>query len=497
MKSAGSLRILLLLVLPLFISGLAVAGDPIDIDLELNPGETAEVVCTVNIPCDANPPKADIYILADTTGSMQNILDAVADTADELVDTLIGTPGVDVRIGVGNYRDFPLQFSTFAFENNQSLTQDTVAIKSALSSWIAETGGDKSEGEFYAMTKILRDPSIGFRKGADVKRIIVWFGDAPAHDAICEDIHNDIEIPFDITEETLLADLQNSGEGGTTVIAISTRIGIPGALDADPTLFADDYVGICEIGGTPGQATRLTDATGGIHIVELPEPKEITPAILEAVDTVLRRVDVTAEVVGDILPSLVSIEPAMYEDVVVPTCPEQDLELEFTFTFEGQHCIENEHVFYGAIRTLIDEELHEGKSVRITQPLCEEAACFLVIGAKTASIALSEDPADMLLLKPKRPKSEWVLPVTMETIPSFEVPSDQKLVGKKMYMQVYMNNPVDFPGNPVQVSNGLEITIGSNSIPVPYGPENAINLWGLSPTPLGGTLELMFSIDGL
>jgi len=145
----------------------------------------------------------------------------------------------------------------------------------------------------------------------------------------------------------------------------------------------------------------------------------------------------------------------------------------------------------------IDEEQYENKSVRITQPLCEEAACYLVIGAKTAQVPLSNDPADVLLLKPKRPKNEWIIPVTMEDIPSFEIPDDPQLDGKKMYMQVYMNNPIDFPANPVQVSNGLMITIGSNSVPVPYGPENTIDLWALTPTPLGGTLELMFSIDGL
>ena len=468
--------------------------EPFDVVLDLDPGEIAELVCTVPIPCDTSPPKADIYIVADTTRSMNDILEAVAATADELVATLLGTPGVDVRIGVGNYRDFPEEISGFAFDHQLSLTDDASAIEAALSSWSWAEGGDKNEGQFYALTKIVRDPTIGFREGADVKRIIVWFGDAPSHDPICEAIHGDPSIPFDMTE-----DLLEAGATGTTVIAISTRAEFAGALDYDPTVpdFVANYDGICEIGGFEGQASRLTSATGGIHIEELPSPEEITPVILEAVDEVLRRVDVTCDVRGEIEDFVVDVEPEGYFDVQVPVCPDEDLVLEFVVTLEGRHCLENKSVFEGAIDTLVDEELFETKSVQIRQPLCEEAVCFLVIGAKMAEIPLSDDPRDVLLLKPKRPKNEWILPVTMESIPTFPIPQDPRFEGKHVYMQVYMNNPIDFPGDPVKVSNGLDITLGNQGLPVPYGPDNEMDLWAVTPAAFGGELVLQFSIDDL
>jgi len=484
----------LALALVLCCGTVALAGDPFDIDLVLNPGDVEEIECTVAL-CDTVTPKADIYLMADTTQSMHRILQAVQDTADELIDTLLATEGVDVRIGVGNYRDFPLD--EFAFQHQQAITDDADAVKAALFDWFADNGGDKVEGQFYALTKIARDPAIGFREGTDVKRIVVWFGDSPAHDPVCEEIHQDPEIPFDITEETVTEDLLNAGEGGTTVIAISTRIEIPGALDADPTQFVENYEGICEIGGEEGQATRITDATDGIHILELPEPEEITPAILEAVETVLRRVDVTLEVEGAIEPFVQSIEPAMFEDVVVPACIDGLVELTFVVTLEGGNCIENRSEFEGLIRTFVDEEPFEAKTVRITQPACEEAVCFLVIGAKRAEVPVSGDPRDVLLLKPKRPKTEWIIPVTMETVPSFRIPDDPRLDGKHVYMQIYMNNPIDFPGDPIQVSNGLDITIGSSELPASYGPENTIELRGTTTAPLGGELELEFTIEGL
>jgi hypothetical protein len=45
--------------------------------LELNPGDTFSETITVTIPANASVPKADVYFLADTTGSMTNILNAV------------------------------------------------------------------------------------------------------------------------------------------------------------------------------------------------------------------------------------------------------------------------------------------------------------------------------------------------------------------------------------------------------------------------------------
>ena len=161
---------LLALVVALLFSAVAFANEEAaDIELELNPQEKAVLECTINIPCDTSPPKADIYIVADTTQSMHEVLEAVADTVDELVDTLLGTQGVDVRMGVGNYRDFPEKSSEFAFDHQLSMTDNAQAIKDALQDWEAGffLGGDKAEGQFYAMTKILTDPTIGFRSGSD------------------------------------------------------------------------------------------------------------------------------------------------------------------------------------------------------------------------------------------------------------------------------------------------------------------------------------------
>ena len=74
--------------------------------LTLDTGETLDETITVTIPKNAGTPKADVYFLADTTGSMGGVLAAVQAGANNILTTLSGL-GLDLIFGVGNYKDFP------------------------------------------------------------------------------------------------------------------------------------------------------------------------------------------------------------------------------------------------------------------------------------------------------------------------------------------------------------------------------------------------------
>jgi hypothetical protein len=87
--------------------------------LVLEPGDSHHEVITVTIPAGAA--KADIYFLADTTGSMGSILDAVKTGASSMLNALQGL-GFDMAFGVGNYKDFPVPPNPYAFTHQQSLT---------------------------------------------------------------------------------------------------------------------------------------------------------------------------------------------------------------------------------------------------------------------------------------------------------------------------------------------------------------------------------------
>src|SRR5215469_18950576 len=66
--------------------------------LTLNPGQTLDETITVTIPKNAGPAKADVYFLADTTGSMGPILGAVQAGGNNVLAALAARP-IDMVFG--------------------------------------------------------------------------------------------------------------------------------------------------------------------------------------------------------------------------------------------------------------------------------------------------------------------------------------------------------------------------------------------------------------
>jgi len=308
-----TLALLLLLALLVCAPVLADTGDDITImpsvnDLELEEGETITETVTVVVPAGASSSKVDVYLLADTTGSMSEPIGAVQAGASAIVDGLItDLPDVDLAFGAGDYKDFP--WDAYAFRHQVSLTKATATVQAAIAAWAADGGNDGSEGQFFALDRLASDvdpagDTIGWREGAE--RIIVWFGDAPGHDPVCAAISG---LGFDITEGSVIAKL---GAEGIGVVAISTLSGYPSGLDDDPTWGADDYLGFCTLDGTTGQATRIAAATGGTHMSGV-DSNAIVDAIKNLVTaqvTTINRLSLRAT--GGTAPFVTSILPADY-----------------------------------------------------------------------------------------------------------------------------------------------------------------------------------------
>jgi hypothetical protein len=290
-------------------------------------GDTKQVLATVCLPGQVS--KADIYILADTTTSMTPVLDSVKANAVVLVDALVNSPGVDLKVGVGNYRDFP--FDAKPFDNQVSPTKDAGALVAAINTWQAGGGGDGSEAQLYALYQIATDPAIGFRP--DAKRIIVWFGDSPGHDPIC-DIFVGGGVPtFEITEQVATEALQTSGpNGGITVIAIGTLSSAavyPDSLNDDPLKSVYDYysppgIDWCTPAGLPGQADRMATATTGISTT-ISDPTQITFTILQTLANVLIAADLGFTVSPALQPFVQSISPESYDNLLLPHDPLQEI----------------------------------------------------------------------------------------------------------------------------------------------------------------------------
>ena len=305
----------LLLIATLSTAAFAGSITPAEVVEDLAPGESMTVKKTVTTP--EIPPKPDVYFLADTTASMGSVIATVKDSADAILDE-ISLQQPDAQFGVGNYKDFP--YDSYAYQNQLSMTPDATAASTAINAWSAEGGYDGPEGQFYALTQIATDPGIGWR--TDSTRIVVWFGDAPAHDPIPIAATG---LGYDITEATVIEALTAAG---IQVIAISTSTGYLDSLDDNPLLYGGDYTstyGIVE-GGTPGQATRITDATGGVHLTGV-NPDEIAEAILDGLSnlpiTVIPTIPApNADLVIAFDPAFVTVisgEDAVFEETITAT----------------------------------------------------------------------------------------------------------------------------------------------------------------------------------
>jgi hypothetical protein len=108
----------------------------------------------VHIPAGAVVPKADVYILADTTGSMGSVIGAVRTNAASLVSSLYATSGVDVQIGIGNYKDFPSDAYAFDHQLDPAGSTSAASVTAAINTWSASGGNDIAEGQFFALDRL-------------------------------------------------------------------------------------------------------------------------------------------------------------------------------------------------------------------------------------------------------------------------------------------------------------------------------------------------------
>jgi len=251
---------LLFAVVCLFaIAPMAVLADSISPDTfsaTLGVGESVTITKTVTV--DAGTPtssKVDVFFLADTTGSMGSALSAVKAGASSILSSLSGLG--DVAFGVGEYRDI---YDAFTYRTNTTLTTNTATAQSGINMWNAGGGGDGPEAQLYALEEVAE--TTPWREGS--KRIVVWFGDYYGHDPRAGS-----------TEASAIAALN-----AEDVVVQALNVGY-GALDAT------------------GQATRITDATGG-DLYNGVQASTIVDTIKKSVEDVFAKYSTVSLDLGDV-----------------------------------------------------------------------------------------------------------------------------------------------------------------------------------------------------
>lgn len=105
--------------------------------------------------------RGDIFFLVDTTGSMGMAISNVRSSLSSTIVPAVSDAIADVVMGVGDYRDFPIDPygspGDWAFQVRQTMTADVSAVQSALNALSAGGGGDGPE----AAVQGLHDAVVG------------------------------------------------------------------------------------------------------------------------------------------------------------------------------------------------------------------------------------------------------------------------------------------------------------------------------------------------
>jgi Tol biopolymer transport system component len=156
---------------------------PADVTVTAGVGAPSDPI-NATLHLTAAPPKADVILAVDTTGSMGSaIADAKAD-ANAIVSRIKGAiPGA--RFAVVDFKDYPLapfgDAGDYAYARKQALTSDASAVAAALNTMSAGGGNDGPEAYNRAIYESYSDAALG--RDTTAPGFLVLLGDNLPHDA--------------------------------------------------------------------------------------------------------------------------------------------------------------------------------------------------------------------------------------------------------------------------------------------------------------------------
>lgn len=312
---------------------------PTSVVANLNIGESMTVHKTVTVSAGSpTAAKADIFFLADSTGSMGDVIAGVQTAALNILSTTAGYG--DIAWGVGTYRDVG---DAYVYKLNQDITPNQTLVQNGIISWSAGGGGDTPEADLFALERVAN--STSWRAGAS--KILVWMGDAPGHDP-----------SVGITEAMATAAL--TGKSIKTMAANISHFGQS----------LDDL----------GQATRITNATGGTLFNGV-DAANIAAKILEAIAKGFANYTNVSLAVDGAHPNVaVSIAPSGYTGTF-------DRSIERNFNFDVTFTCTGEGTDSFAINALVDGGIIAREIDRITNGAIPEPGSILLFGTVILGIA--------------------------------------------------------------------------------------------------------------
>lgn len=145
------------------------------------PGRSARLTWEVTLP--PAPPRVDLLLVIDTTGSMESLISTVQARASAIASGLRAV-SPDIALGLVDVRDFPYGQaglpSDWAWQLRGALSTVDADLAAAAATLYAGGGGDAPEAYASAIAGALDSPLVGWRSGA--RRVIVLLGDSVPRD---------------------------------------------------------------------------------------------------------------------------------------------------------------------------------------------------------------------------------------------------------------------------------------------------------------------------
>lgn len=251
--------------------------DPDAVEATLSPRQSYTVEKTVHTP--DLPPKLDVCVVIDLSGSYLDDLDNIKAVAPQVWDDIVAGGVSDLQMGLASFVDFPfagwgIAPDDYAYRLDQQLTPTKAIWVAAIDAMSVGYGADVPESQYEALYQlatgdgnpveapgtITADQECDFRD--DTTKVAIMTTDAPFH---------------------------QSGDGGGP-------FPYPGhsAVDTTSALVANEIVVIgLKAPGAGPELDALALATGGSTIPTLDDSSDIADAILDALRAI--EVDITME----------------------------------------------------------------------------------------------------------------------------------------------------------------------------------------------------------
>ena len=247
---------------------------PATYDASVNPGDTVHVTKTVSTP--EIPPKPDIVLVVDETGSMGPAIANVKSEMGSIVSTVQGAQP-QAQFAIASYKDVGDGAEFFQVETG--LTGSQATAQTAIDSLSASGGGDTPEGQINALWEVgSGGNAIAFRP--DSSRIVVWFGDASGHDP--SGGHSEADATASLTgvgAQVIAINVESGGADGLNATGQAQRIAAATSGTFFPSVTPGNVAStiLAGLGNLPAEVTANVSCATGLSIAFTPSlPQTVT-----------------------------------------------------------------------------------------------------------------------------------------------------------------------------------------------------------------------------